>query len=306
MIHSAVLALDAAKTVASIFCASQVRKAVGQAGGVAIIKALQRYTQDDVSKDQVPENYSNNKEFILNNSKRFGQSYPDIEKTVNALESIYNKPADSFYVKLCKKAGLLKISSEIKIFNPKVIENIRFTVDRRDGYLVPEDLLWLQVSTPEDYILKMNLVQLFKDTYQLTIEKDSVLLKLDKNKQIVAENLNQDIVLEPILPPEDPKKSDDKDDNKIKINQNPEAILKDGYYEVNGFKFSKYYYEKLWNEGRQGPTLIVQEILKEAKNVLPDSLKLGFMRYEADGWEMIYNPVTKEIWHLVQMKIKNG
>lgn len=87
------------------------------------------------------------------------------------------------------------------------------------------------------------------------------------------------------------------------LNNDFKAILKDGYYEVNGFKFSKYYYEKLWETGRGAPTLAAQEILKRAKNILPDS-KSGFMRYEVDGWEMVYNPSTKEIWHLLQIKNK--
>ncbi len=31
---------------------------------------------------------------------------------------------------------------------------------------------------------------------------------------------------------------------------------------------------------------------------VPDAIKPGFFRYEFGGWEMVYNPVTKEIWHL--------
>ena len=36
------------------------------------------------------------------------------------------------------------------------------------------------------------------------------------------------------------------------VNQTSKAILKNGYYEVNGFKFSEYYYNKLWSTGRGG------------------------------------------------------
>jgi hypothetical protein len=45
------------------------------------------------------------------------------------------------------------------------------------------------------------------------------------------------------------------------VNQSSKAILKDGYYEVNGFKFSKYYYIKLWNTGRGAATLVAKEAL---------------------------------------------
>ena len=85
------------------------------------------------------------------------------------------------------------------------------------------------------------------------------------------------------------------------INQSSTAILKNGYYEVNGFKISERYYNRLWNEGRPAPTLVAREILSTAKNIKPD-IKHGFFRYESLGWEMIYNPVTKEIWHIQPMK----
>ena len=34
------------------------------------------------------------------------------------------------------------------------------------------------------------------------------------------------------------------------------------YVEVNGFRFSRYYYEKLWNTGRKAPSLIAKLILE--------------------------------------------
>lgn len=80
------------------------------------------------------------------------------------------------------------------------------------------------------------------------------------------------------------------------------AVLNNGYYEVNGFRFSKYYYEKLWGTGRGAPSLVVKEILASGVKGTPDSLKSGFFRYEANGWEMIYNPTTREVWHIQPTK----
>jgi RHS repeat-associated protein len=83
------------------------------------------------------------------------------------------------------------------------------------------------------------------------------------------------------------------------INQTSEAILKNGYYEVNGFKFSEYYYNKLWSTGRGAPSLVAKEVLEGgAKTAVPDAMKAGFNKYIHGGWEMIYNPATKEVWHL--------
>ncbi len=67
------------------------------------------------------------------------------------------------------------------------------------------------------------------------------------------------------------------------INQTGEAILKNGYYEVNGFKFSEYYYIKLWNNGRKAPSLTAKIILEEGRLIGPDS-KLGFFRYQTHDW----------------------
>jgi hypothetical protein len=77
------------------------------------------------------------------------------------------------------------------------------------------------------------------------------------------------------------------------------AVLKGGYYEVNGFKFSKYYYEKLWNTGRKAPSLIAKLVLEgtDGKGV-PDIRRPGFFYYVYGGWELVYNPVTTEAWHL--------
>ncbi len=83
------------------------------------------------------------------------------------------------------------------------------------------------------------------------------------------------------------------------INQTSKTLLKGGFYEVNGFKFSKYYYEKLWDTGRGASSLISREVLQGAKIAVPDEVKKGFFRYEFGNWEMIYNPKTKEVWHLM-------
>jgi len=86
------------------------------------------------------------------------------------------------------------------------------------------------------------------------------------------------------------------------LEQGQTAILKNGYYEVNGLKFSKIYYTKLWSTGRGAPSLVANEILASGAKGVPDALKAGFFRYEAGGWEMVYNPVTKEVWHLQPLK----
>lgn len=82
------------------------------------------------------------------------------------------------------------------------------------------------------------------------------------------------------------------------INQSSEAILKNGYYEVNGFKFSEYYYDKLWDTGRGAPSLVAKEVLENADDVIEHAFKEGFYEYKFGDWEMVYNPSTKEIWHL--------
>jgi hypothetical protein len=78
-----------------------------------------------------------------------------------------------------------------------------------------------------------------------------------------------------------------------------EIILTDGFYqaEKSAFKFSEYYYKKLWDTGRGAPFLQAEEVFKTAKTILPDRMP-GFNRYVNDTFEMIYNPTTKEVWHL--------
>jgi len=109
----------------------------------------------------------------------------------------------------------------------------------------------------------------------------------------------------------------------IGINQTSTAILKNGYYEVNGVKFSEYYYNRLWDKGRKAPSLITKKILETADSIILDIEKPGFFKYETANheliynsvtkkyetanWELVYNPVTKEVWHLKQIdkKIKH-
>jgi filamentous hemagglutinin len=78
-----------------------------------------------------------------------------------------------------------------------------------------------------------------------------------------------------------------------------EIKLVDGFYQAEGsaFKFSEYYYNKLWSTGRGAPFLQAEEVLNTAKMVTPDRMA-GFNRYVNDVFEMIYNPTTKEVWHL--------
>ncbi|OOF44700.1 hypothetical protein BKK51_08485 [Rodentibacter trehalosifermentans] len=89
----------------------------------------------------------------------------------------------------------------------------------------------------------------------------------------------------------------------------PKSIFKkDGYYHADGMKISENYYEKLWNNGRKAPFIQAREIIQSNPKITPDDRgKVGFYRYESNGLEMIYNPQTKEIWHIQPIKgTKNG
>jgi len=56
------------------------------------------------------------------------------------------------------------------------------------------------------------------------------------------------------------------------------------------------------NTGRGAPGLVAKEVLAGAKKGIPDAIKIGFKKYVYGGWEMIYNPTTKEVWHLQPIK----
>jgi predicted double-glycine peptidase len=86
------------------------------------------------------------------------------------------------------------------------------------------------------------------------------------------------------------------------VNKNSNAILKNGYYEVNGFKFTEYYYNKLWKVGgRPAPSLISKLVIENATTVIKDS-KEGFYKMATSDWEIVWNPATGEVWHLVMLK----
>lgn len=88
-----------------------------------------------------------------------------------------------------------------------------------------------------------------------------------------------------------------------KLDQGRKIELTGGFYQAEGsaFKFSEYYYKKLWETGRGAPFLQAEEMLKTAKKIVPDR-KLGFHRYENDVFEMIYNPTTREVWHIQPLR----
>uniref|UniRef100_UPI00037EC994 two-partner secretion domain-containing protein n=1 Tax=Pseudomonas umsongensis TaxID=198618 RepID=UPI00037EC994 len=83
----------------------------------------------------------------------------------------------------------------------------------------------------------------------------------------------------------------------------PEIKVVDGFYEAEGtpFKFSEYYYNRLWTTGRGAPFVQADEVLKTATTVTPDRMA-GFYRYTNGSMEMVYNPVTKEVWHIQPLR----
>ena len=82
-----------------------------------------------------------------------------------------------------------------------------------------------------------------------------------------------------------------------------EIKLADGFYQAEGsaFKFSEYYYNRLWSTGRGAPFLQAEELLNTAKIITPDRMP-GFNRYVNDFFEMVYNPTTKEVWHIQPLR----
>jgi hypothetical protein len=74
-----------------------------------------------------------------------------------------------------------------------------------------------------------------------------------------------------------------------------------GLIERNGFKFTKDYYQYLWNTGRQYPGLRAQDIIESAGKAVPDTAArnaTNFVVYEYNGWRVVMDPVTKFIQHL--------
>jgi filamentous hemagglutinin len=81
------------------------------------------------------------------------------------------------------------------------------------------------------------------------------------------------------------------------------TLLKDGYYEVNGFRFTDFYYNKLWDSGRICPGFRAESILRGSKLIIPDPQGYeGFYKYVYDGWEMLFNPTTKIVAHMCKMR----
>lgn len=83
------------------------------------------------------------------------------------------------------------------------------------------------------------------------------------------------------------------------IKDNISGALKETYYEVNGFKFTQFYYDKLWNNGRRCPGFRAESVLRGATTIVQDPRGYeGFFKYIHNEWEMIFNPSTKVVAHL--------
>jgi hypothetical protein len=76
------------------------------------------------------------------------------------------------------------------------------------------------------------------------------------------------------------------------------------FVENNGFKFSEKYYQKLWETGRSAPGFRTEAIINSATKVGADPRGMpGFMNYVSETafykpWNVIMNPVTREVWHI--------
>ncbi|WP_244262992.1 hypothetical protein [Yersinia mollaretii] len=84
------------------------------------------------------------------------------------------------------------------------------------------------------------------------------------------------------------------------------SIAFDGeFYSVDGLKFSKNYYDRLWSQGRPAPFLQAKEVLNSNPKIIPDPKGApGYFKYEGAGLEMIYNPTTGQVGHIQPIKIK--
>jgi filamentous hemagglutinin len=81
------------------------------------------------------------------------------------------------------------------------------------------------------------------------------------------------------------------------------ATAGDGVVIKYGFRFAKEYHDKLYETGRGAPGLIAREVLEACgKQGVPDPRGLpGFFKYIGGGWEMVFNPTTGEVIHLVPL-----
>ena len=74
--------------------------------------------------------------------------------------------------------------------------------------------------------------------------------------------------------------------------------------EVNGYKFTAKYLQKLWETGRTAPGYRAEAIEKSASKIITDPEgRVGFLNYYSETafskvWYMTMNPVTKEVWHI--------
>ncbi|MCP1621437.1 two-partner secretion domain-containing protein [Pseudomonas nitroreducens] len=84
------------------------------------------------------------------------------------------------------------------------------------------------------------------------------------------------------------------------------AIEFDGqFYSVDGLKFSKSYYDRLWEQGRPAPFVQAKEVLASSPKITPDPRGAeGYFRYEGAGLEMIYNPSTGQVGHIQPIRPK--
>lgn len=77
------------------------------------------------------------------------------------------------------------------------------------------------------------------------------------------------------------------------------------FYSVDGLKFSKSYYDRLWEQGRPAPFIQAKEVLGSNPKVMPDPRGApGYFKYEGAGLEMIYNPTTGQVGHIQPIKVK--
>ena len=92
----------------------------------------------------------------------------------------------------------------------------------------------------------------------------------------------------------------------LQTNIGGKPITFDGeFYSVDGMKFSKSYYERLWTQGRPAPFIQAKEVLNSNPKIEKDPRGApGYYRYEGVGLEMIYNPSTGQIGHIQPVRIK--
>ncbi|MDO7904356.1 hypothetical protein ACE1YR_20495, partial [Pseudomonas sp. K1(2024)] len=77
------------------------------------------------------------------------------------------------------------------------------------------------------------------------------------------------------------------------------------FYSVDGLKFSKSYYERLWRQGHPAAFLQAREVLNSNPKIIPDPRgAAGYFKYEGAGLEMIYNPSTGQVGLIQPIRVK--